>query len=246
MQSQPAKPAKSAKFTKPVKSAKPAKSTSLSTRTAKFTAHNLLLISIALMFSLTLLSVAIAAGRRTLLDPQKSPAPPNTPAPPANAPQNRTNARTDATKNRPVPTPPPAMLIGNLKDPSIVEGCGCAFQTLAESNKPSTNKYLFWSESTDKAIVNLAGKDTELKLISHKNHAQNRRPRKGDRVQYIYGNDKFRLELNLITITVCAPNDEDCESTGYNGAMVLIKTTTAADKQEEYREVVKISGACGC
>ena len=64
------------------------------------------------------------------------------------------------------------LTISNLKD-SGYEGCGCAFQTLAEAKKPRSEKIVFWSEDRDTGILNVDGKDTEFKLVKEGVVSQN-------------------------------------------------------------------------
>lgn len=55
--------------------------------------------------------------------------------------------------------------VGDIRDPSVVAGCGCYFQLPAERKKRS-EKYIFMEEIGEEgAWMNIDGQDMKLKLI---------------------------------------------------------------------------------
>jgi hypothetical protein len=127
-------------------------------------------------------------------------------------------------------------LIAPIKDETLADGCGCYFQTLAESKKQYSGKYLFFADVDDEAVMNLAGKDIKLKSISRSGDLET--IKKGVKSTIVYGNGPFTVTLDRVITSVCAPNDESCEFTGYDA------TITVQNGKE--KQVIKSTGGCGC
>ncbi len=116
-------------------------------------------------------------------------------------------------------------------------GCGCSGRTKKEASK-SNGKTFFWSEwkkkSDDETLVlNLDGKDTELKLIS-----KGERPEKekvGDKFTDEYLLDDTKVILDYVTKKLPC---ETCEETEYEVTATIIG--------EFDGKVVSLIGSCGC
>lgn len=125
--------------------------------------------------------------------------------------------------------------ISNLKG-SGYEGCGCAFQTLAEAKKPNSDKIVFWSEDQKTAILNVNGKDTEFKLVKEGKRPNNQKI--GTRFSDEYAGGGIVVKINFLITRVCLKGEEDCEATSYDATLTATKG--------KLKTVVKTKGACGC
>lgn len=127
------------------------------------------------------------------------------------------------------------LAVANLKGKDYL-GCGCAFQTLAETKKSRSQKIVFWSEFDKKAILNINGKDTTFKLVK-----EGKRPAKqkiGSRFSDEYAAYGITVKVDYLTTRVCLKGDEECEATSYD---VIITASKGNNKT-----IVKTKGACGC
>lgn len=127
------------------------------------------------------------------------------------------------------------LTISNLKGTDYI-GCGCAFQTLAEAKKPSSEKIVFWSENEKTAILNINGKDTTFKLTKEGKRAT--KSKNGERFSDEYEAKGITIKLEYLTTRVCRKSEEDCEATFYDVTI----TATKGD----LKTTVKTKGACGC
>jgi hypothetical protein len=131
----------------------------------------------------------------------------------------------------------PPFEVGDIRDPSVVEGCGCYFQLPAEHRKKRSDKYVFMEEIGDEgAWMNIDGRDMKLKLI-------------GSTKGWVGGvgtrsHERFRasgiaVRVDFVVTGVCRPDDESCESTDYDATF----TVTKAGRK---RTIIKAKGICGC
>lgn len=131
------------------------------------------------------------------------------------------------------PLPP---RVANLKDASVVEGCGCYFQFPAEWKRKQSDKYVFMEGIDDEgAWMNIDGKDVNLKLAGSTNKSVFA---VGARSSKRYKANGVAVRINLVVTRVCQPGDEQCESTDYDATF----TVTKAGR----RRVIKAKGVCGC
>ena len=129
-----------------------------------------------------------------------------------------------------------AQLIRNISLPAEIQGCGCYFQFPKED--PNSNRYVFSEDfSEDPPLMNIDGENVRLKLVSSSEPSDGV-SKKGQKFSRNYVSGDIRVRMDLVTTSVCAPNDESCESTGYD---VMITVSKGLRKQ-----TVKAVGGCGC
>lgn len=128
--------------------------------------------------------------------------------------------------------------VGEINDPSVVEGCNCSVQTENEAKLPDSQKFLFLSElGTDDAWMNIDGKDTKLTRIkSTENEDEDHAI--GRRYYEEYSAKGLKVRIDYLTTWVCPPDHESCEVTEYE---ITITVTKGKDSK-----VVKATGSCGC
>src|SRR5262249_28489084 len=104
---------------------------------------------------------------------------------------------------------PDKSLIGTIRNPDFVAGCGCFYQLPKEAKLNST-KYVFKSEiELQPAYMNIAGRDIKLNRVSSN---QPRNPKKGDRFQSSYSAQNLKVRIDHLVTRVCDPKDESCEA----------------------------------
>jgi hypothetical protein len=127
-------------------------------------------------------------------------------------------------------------LIRNITGAVEVQGCGCYFQSPNKAR--NSNRYLFFEDfSEGSPLMNVDGKDIRLKLVSSSEPSGGVKKRgEGFSRNYVAG--EVKVHMNFVTTSVCAPNDESCESTRYE---VTVSVSKGGRKQ-----TVKAVGGCGC
>jgi hypothetical protein len=131
------------------------------------------------------------------------------------------------------PLPPK---IANLKDTSVVDGCGCYFKFPGEWKQKQSDKYIFMEGIDDEgAWMNIDGKDVNLKLVSSSNRSV---WGVGSRSYKRYRALGITVRINNVVTRVCKPGDEQCESTDYDATF----TVTKAGR----KRMIKAKGVCGC
>ncbi len=130
-------------------------------------------------------------------------------------------------------------LLGVIKTQDPQADCGCSFQTPA-SRKSRTDEYVFLSDYSDKAWVNIDGVDVELKRVSSRSLVQRfkHRDTKGDRIIEVYKGKDILVKLLETVTRPCRPNDENCEYVFMNAVITVTKG--------KRRQVVQTVGGCGC
>ncbi len=127
--------------------------------------------------------------------------------------------------------------VGELKDPSVVEGCSCSVQTEREAKNPDSQKFLFLSDFGNDAWMNINGKDTKLTRVkSTENDDDDYKV--GRRYYEEYSAKGLTVRVEYLTTWVCPPDDEACEVAKYD-------ITITVTKGEESK-IVKATGVCGC
>lgn len=133
----------------------------------------------------------------------------------------------------------PQRLVGNLKDNSLIGGCGCYFQFRGTPKR--ADRYIFFSDIVDDdktAWMNIAGRDVKLKLQKESGPLGTDRERVGSRSTVRYASGDITVNGTYVVTKECDPDDENCESTQYNVTFVVRKGTRS--------QVVKAKGSCGC
>jgi hypothetical protein len=126
--------------------------------------------------------------------------------------------------------------VENIRDASVVEGCGCYFQFPAEWKNKQSDKYVFMEGIDDEgAWMNIGGKDVNLKLVGSNDKSVFG---VGARSSKRYGANGIAVRVDLVVTRVCKPGDEQCESTDYDATF----TVTKAGR----KRVIKAKGVCGC
>jgi hypothetical protein len=131
------------------------------------------------------------------------------------------------------PLPP---RISNIRDTSVVDGCGCYFQLPAEWKNKQSDKYVFMEGiDGEGAWMNIGGKDVKLKLVGSSNESD---WKVGARSFKRYEAQGIAVRIDYVVTRVCRPGDEQCESTDYDATF----TVTKAGR----RRAIKAKGVCGC
>lgn len=131
------------------------------------------------------------------------------------------------------PLPP---RVANIKDSSVVDGCGCYFQFPAEWKQKQSDKYVFMEGIDDEgAWMNIDGRDVKLRLAASSNKSV---WGVGARSYKKYKANGIAVRIDYVVTRICKPGDEQCESTDYDATF----TVTKAGR----RRVIKAKGVCGC
>lgn len=150
----------------------------------------------------------------------------NQPAPTA-TPQPTTTPTVPVEEIKPI-------AIAALKRKDLLDGCGCYF--MLESDKDKNNPpYVFFGEPKGNALMNIDGKDVEVKLV----HSDNTDGlKKGDKYKQTFKTGDISIQIDYVVTEACEPGIEACESTG------LAITITAT--QGIRSGAIKATGFCGC
>lgn len=129
-----------------------------------------------------------------------------------------------------------APTVSNIKDPSVVDGCGCYFRFPFEWNKRSrSDKYLFMGGIDEDPWMNIDGKDMQLTLIGE---SKSTNTSIGSRSNERYRTNGVNVRVDYIVTRVCRSDDENCESTEYDVTFTVTKGGL--------NRVIKAKGVCGC
>jgi hypothetical protein len=127
-----------------------------------------------------------------------------------------------------------ARLVGYLSGVDV-EGSGCGFRLAGE--RRSSSRYIFFEDFSDEApYMNIGGKNVRLRLVSS-SEPSNGAVRKGQRFSRSYIAGEVRVGMRMAVTSVCAPNDEQCEYTGYRATITVSKGGR--------RQTVRAVGGCG-
>jgi hypothetical protein len=127
-------------------------------------------------------------------------------------------------------------LVANLSQNAVGEGCGCYFKFRGTPRR--VERYMFFLSiegDQELAWMNIGGRDVKLRLVTGLNR---KRERVGSRRRETYASGDITVTATYVATQVCARNDENCESTGYDVTFLVKKGTRS--------QVVKASGYCGC
>lgn len=126
--------------------------------------------------------------------------------------------------------------VSNIRNTSVVDGCGCYFQFPAEWEKKAFDKNVFM-QSIDgaEAWMNIDGKDVRLLPDGPSKESVEK---VGSRSSEKYKAAGISVEIEFVVTRVCDPDDESCESNSYDATF----TVTKAGR----KRVVKAKGICGC
>jgi hypothetical protein len=127
------------------------------------------------------------------------------------------------------------LVIANIQNSGVVEGCGCYFHSLADGQK-GAEKFIFMADVNEDAWMNINGKDVKLRFIS--SSPDTAQPKIGQRSFSQYKSGNLRVRVDYIVTGVCQPNDEQCESTSYNARISVVRGAS--------RRIIEAKGGCGC
>lgn len=130
------------------------------------------------------------------------------------------------------------LVVNNIKDKSLVEGCGCNFQLLPDHQR-RTRKWVFSDDLEGKAWMNIGGRDVEFKLARTISAAAGqRRAKQGDRTVLEYKSGELSLLITQTVTMPCLEGDDSCEWVGMDADIKL------SDGKQTKR--IKAIGGCGC
>lgn len=124
------------------------------------------------------------------------------------------------------------LIIGNIKNIDVVEGCSCSL-----SIRKNSNSYVFLSDYERKfAWMNIDGRDIKLSFVSTtQNQRANRAARKGDRFTDKWSARGVDIKIDYL---VTAPMTQDKEYVDYGVTITVTKDGKI--------QTTKASGNCGC
>lgn len=125
--------------------------------------------------------------------------------------------------------------IGLLKHIAF-PGCGCYFSPVVPRGKKVFDKYLFISDATGKAYINIDGRDTVLQEVGRKQTKDEDGYCAGKRCTFSANGVKTTVDFH--ETEKCPSEPTECEITGYD---VTITVEKGSLKQR-----VKGKGFCGC
>jgi hypothetical protein len=125
--------------------------------------------------------------------------------------------------------------IGLLKDDSAL-GCGCYFTPVVPGRNKVSDRYLFISDATGKAYVNINGRDTILQEIGRQQAKDEYGYCAGSRCTF--GANGVKATVDFYETEKCPPEPNECGTTGYD--------VTITVEKDGIKQTVKGEGACGC
>jgi hypothetical protein len=128
-------------------------------------------------------------------------------------------------------------LVGNIKNSSSVDGCGCYSSfTKADSN---ASRHIFFASGEgngEEALMNINGRDVKLPLVSETNPKG--KVKLGSRYTSRYQSGDTTVDVVKIVTWLCPPNDESCEVARFRVTLTI--------KKGNRSQVVQAVGECGC
>jgi hypothetical protein len=130
------------------------------------------------------------------------------------------------------------LVVNNIKDKSLVEGCGCNFQLPLDHQRRS-RKWVFADDLDGTAWMNIGGSDVRFKLTRTISAPEDQSKAKhGDRTVLEYKSGQFSLTITQTVTTPCPEGDDSCEWVGMNADIKL------SDGKKTKR--IRAIGGCGC
>lgn len=126
-------------------------------------------------------------------------------------------------------------MIGFIKDTDVVDGCGCSLYFPADATNYH-ERLVFLTDLGNTAWMNIDGQDVELGLEG--SNEPEGESKKGDQSVWNYRAGEIRVRIDLTVTGICDPDDEGCEVTHYDATIKVINGSR--------RQVVKVTGLCGC
>ena len=124
--------------------------------------------------------------------------------------------------------------IGIVSHRDSFDGPGCSLQLPAD-NRKHNERYTLLSDSEDNAVMNINGKDLNLKLVSH--NEPHGVLKKGDRSTWTYSRQGIKVRVDFVVTGLCPPGDEACEVTYYDATITVTRGNN--------KQLVIVKGVCG-
>ncbi len=125
--------------------------------------------------------------------------------------------------------------IGILKNKSPAD-CGCYFYPIVAGGKRDYDKFLFISDSTGKAWININGRNLELKEVGRKQAKGEYGYCAGKRCTY--RDREVTVSIDFRVTRKCPPEPSGCEVTDYDAKISVEK--------DGIKKSVQSQGSCGC
>jgi hypothetical protein len=127
-------------------------------------------------------------------------------------------------------------LVGNIKDASLYEGCGCYFQ-LPSERRARSHEYFFRADMGRRAWMNIAGEDVELSLNGAEQLSL--KGKRGERMSFNFeGKGGIRVRVRML-VTRTSTYEADYEPQRYAVTVEVLKG--------KRRQIIKtFDETCGC
>jgi hypothetical protein len=132
---------------------------------------------------------------------------------------------------------PDTRLIGNVSGVTVADSCGCYFRFRNEDG--NSERYVFFEDaSKGSPLVNIGGRNVELKLISSTEPSNGLR-RKGEWFSRRYASGAIKVRMDFVATSVCPSSyNPECVANSYDVMLTVIKGAR--------RQTIKAVGGCGC
>jgi hypothetical protein len=132
------------------------------------------------------------------------------------------------------PAPQSGPAIGFVRNTKSFDSAGCSLWPIADRTD-SDRRLVFLSSVPDRAVMNLGGYDTALKLVE--SSEAKGKLKKGSLSTEHYRGDGVDVVIRYVATEVCAEDDDSCEATKYN-AVVTVASHSG-------KRTLRARGSCG-
>lgn len=130
------------------------------------------------------------------------------------------------------------VVVGSIKDKSLVGGCGCNFQTTLDHERRN-RKYVFSADLERSAWMNINGRDVQFKRARTISAPEDqRKAKRGEHTVLEYKSGELTLTIAQTITTPCPEGDESCEWVGMSADITL--------SEGKRTKRIKAVGGCGC
>lgn len=114
--------------------------------------------------------------------------------------------------------PKSALTVGPVIDQDDFLGGRC--EVVSAEPDFGSQRYIFISDLKGRAVMNINGRDTQLKLV--RSTKSRKPPRKGDRSTYWYASEAIVVRVDYTFDGACPPDVDTCEIFGYYRATIQV------------------------
>jgi hypothetical protein len=139
-----------------------------------------------------------------------------------------------SSPHNPTRKPSDRILVGNILNTSVYEGCGCRFQ-LSDDRLARSSRYFFVADQGKRAWMNIAGEDCELRLIGA--DQMSLKSRKGQRGYFRFEAADVAVRVSMV-VTRTSTYEIDYEPARYAIVIQVVKGNR--------RQTIRTTGSCGC